>query len=40
MLKYGIQAMHDETLHLPSSARNRPDPDRLSVRYREFLHAS
>ncbi len=40
MLTYGIQAMHDETLHLPSSARNRPDPDRLSVRFREFLQAS
>jgi len=40
MLKHGIQEMHHSTIHLPRSSKLRPDPDRLEVRFQEFLNAS
>ncbi|NNN02731.1 MAG: HNH endonuclease [Acidimicrobiaceae bacterium] len=40
MLAYGIQAMHETPLQLPAKKIDRPDPDRLAVRYGEFLSAS
>ena len=40
MLRYGLQELHDEILHLPSSRSNWPDRDRLDIRYSRFLDAS
>jgi len=39
MLLHGLQEMHGVRLKLPSSARLRPDPDRLAARYELFLGA-
>lgn len=40
MLRHGLQEMHDATLmKLPSSRAARPDPERLAVRYANFLSA-
>lgn len=38
MLKYGIQAMNKRALQVPARPKERPDRDKLAVRYDEFLH--
>lgn len=40
MLRYGIQEMHGRSLVLPSRRSDRPDRDRLSIRFDEFRRAS
>lgn len=40
MLKYGLQAHHGGTLHVPRSAAEHPDPQRLELRWQEFRDAS
>ncbi|MDO9354828.1 MAG: hypothetical protein Q7T55_14115 [Solirubrobacteraceae bacterium] len=37
MLRHGLQEMHGRELWLPKSSRDQPDPDRLSVRFDQFL---
>lgn len=37
MLRHGLQEMHGQTLGLPRSRREHPDPERLEVRYERFL---
>jgi putative restriction endonuclease len=39
MLQHGIQGAHEQALVLPRRKDLRPDPDRLSVRYRRFREA-
>jgi putative restriction endonuclease len=36
MLRHGLQGLHRSSLILPRARRNRPDPDRLAERYRQF----
>ncbi len=36
MLRHGIQAMHNRQLVVPPRRADRPDPDRLSIRYDQF----
>jgi putative restriction endonuclease len=36
MLRHGLQAMNNQKIILPRSASNRPDPDRLELRYNKF----
>jgi putative restriction endonuclease len=36
MLQYGLQAMHGTTISIPATASERPDPDRLAVRFERF----
>lgn len=38
MLQHGLQALNNQKIMLPRSAPNRPDPDRLKVRYEKFKH--
>lgn len=40
MLKHGIQEMHKATLVLPERRQDRPDPERLAVRFDAFEAAS
>ena len=40
MLQYGLQALHDRRIFLPSKKGNWPDPERLELRYAKFLKAS
>lgn len=40
MLKHGIQEMHGRTIAVPSRRHDRPDPERLALRFEEFLAAS
>jgi putative restriction endonuclease len=40
MLKHGLQEMHGRGLSLPLRPADRPDPERLSLRFEEFLRAS
>ncbi len=40
MLRYGIQELHEQLIQRPARAADHPDPDKLAVRYREFLAAS
>ncbi len=40
MLKYGLQENHGGSLFVPRSPAERPDPERLEVRYEEFRRAS
>jgi putative restriction endonuclease len=40
MLKYGIQEMHGHKIILPNKIQNRPDQDRLEIRFKAFLQAS
>lgn len=40
MLKHGLQEMHGRGLTVPGRVADRPDPERLSLRYQEFLRAS
>jgi putative restriction endonuclease len=37
MLKYGLQSLQGQSLHLPKRKVDYPDRDRLEVRYREFV---
>jgi putative restriction endonuclease len=39
MLKHGLQEMHGRFLLLPPRAADRPDPDRLAVRFDQFTAA-
>lgn len=39
MLKHGLQEMHGRSLSLPSRRADRPDPDRLAIRFAEFQRA-
>lgn len=40
MLKHGLQDMHGRNLLLPTRVLDRPDPDRLAVRFDQFEAAS
>lgn len=40
MLKHGLQAHHGGSLIVPRTAAERPDRDRLELRYQEFRTAS
>jgi putative restriction endonuclease len=40
MLKHGLQAIHHQRIHVPHRSSDRPDPDRLEIRYTEFRQAS
>lgn len=40
MLRHGLQDMHGSKLETPKQANDRPDPERLAVRYEQFLAAS
>ena len=40
MLRHGLQEVHRTQLWVPRASRNRPDPERLEVRYDEFRQAS
>jgi putative restriction endonuclease len=40
MLRHGLQEMHGQTIHTPRSPLERPDPERLDMRYEEFLAAA
>lgn len=40
MLKHGLQAHHGGTLILPRSEADKPDPDRIEIRYDAFKKAS
>lgn len=40
MLRHGLQEMNGRRLLLPTSARQRPDPERLAVRFERFCAAS
>lgn len=37
MLQYGLQSMHGRELIIPRRRADRPDPERLDVRYEQFL---
>lgn len=37
MLRHGLQDMHGRTIHVPSSRKARPAPDRLAERFDQFL---
>ena len=39
MLRHGLQEVHRTPLWVPPARRNRPDPERLEVRYQEFREA-
>jgi putative restriction endonuclease len=39
MLRHGLQEHHGQLLHLPRSRRERPDRDRLELRYERFRRA-
>jgi putative restriction endonuclease len=36
MLSSGIQSFHGQAIRQPSQRPNRPDPERLAVRFAEF----
>jgi len=40
MLSMGLQSFHDKKILLPKNVKERPDTDRLAVRYRRFLEHS
>ena len=39
MLRHGLQELHGTTLLLPVRNADRPDPERLEIRYEEFRQA-
>lgn len=39
MLQHGLQSLHQLRLNAPRSRHDRPDPDRLAVRFEKFLKA-
>lgn len=40
MLRHGLQEMHGATIHAPRVPALRPDPERLELRYEQFLAAA
>ena len=40
MLRHGLQEMHGTRIHTPRSPDDRPDRERLEMRYQEFLSAA
>jgi putative restriction endonuclease len=40
MLRSGIQGFHGAAILQPRRPRDRPDPDRLAIRFAEFEHAA
>lgn len=40
MLKHGLQAHHQGQLHVPRAAKEKPDRERLELRFEEFRRAS
>jgi putative restriction endonuclease len=40
MLRHGLQEMHGATINAPHSPGERPDRDRLELRYEQFLTAA
>jgi len=40
MLKHGIQAMHDITIHTPGQVSKRPDRELLEITFNEFLKSA
>jgi putative restriction endonuclease len=40
MLRHGLQEMHGARIHVPRAPRERPDPERLELRYERFLSAA
>lgn len=40
MLRHGLQEMHRRRITVPRPRADRPDPDRLDLRYQTFLRAS
>jgi putative restriction endonuclease len=40
MLLVGLKQMHDQPIRLPRSRADRPDRDRLELRYERFRRAS
>lgn len=40
MLRHGLQAMDGQVLHVPSRRADRPDRQRLGVRYQQFLNTA
>ena len=40
MLKHGLQEMHGRRLELPARRADRPDPERLAMRFEQFMKAS
>lgn len=40
MLRHGLQGLHREKLVIPSRKKDRPDPERLESRFKEFIEAS
>lgn len=39
LLKHGLQEMNGTTLTVPSAKNAKPDPNRLEIRYQDFLNA-
>ena len=39
MLLHGLQGLHRSNLIVPHHLKDRPDPERLEMRYKEFLRA-
>ena len=39
MLRHGLQAIHHQPIHIPHRPGDRPDADRLEIRYDEFREA-
>jgi len=37
MLKHGIQEMNGRDIFVPTSKSNKPNPDYLEIRFKEFL---
>lgn len=40
MLRHGLQGLHEQRIHRPRRTADRPDPDRLELRYQRFRQAS
>jgi len=38
MLKHGLQEIHNKSIHVPSSRKLKPDPERLEKRYEVFAN--
>ena len=37
MLKHGLQKMHGQSLTVPLTHKQRPDPERLATRFQRFV---
>jgi putative restriction endonuclease len=40
MLREGLQGFHGSAIHFPRRTPDRPDPERLAVRFERFSRAS